>query len=93
MNSLCAICIKKLVGPSESSTQWKGPVGKALTTCETIPLAVFQNISEGDPFPNVDIDDISRDQEYLYRIVTAIRTGVVAEDLMHEKPGIMLLAR
>ena len=84
---------KKLIGSSESPTQWKGPVGKALTTCETLPLAVFQKISEGDPLPDVDFDDISRDQGYLYRIVTAIRTGVVTEDLMHEKPGNMSLAR
>ena len=44
---------KKLIGPSKSPTQWKGPVGKALTTCETISLAVFQNIS-GEPLPDVD---------------------------------------
>jgi len=84
---------RKLLGPSEGPTQWKGPVGKALTTCETLPLADFRTIPEGDQLPDVDLDDISRDQGYLYRIVTAVRTGIVSEDLMREKPGAMSLAR
>ena len=83
---------KHLIGPSEGPSQWKGPIGKALTTCETLPLVNFQKIS-GDPLPVVDLDDISRDQGYLYRIITAIITGVVTEDLIREKPGDMSMAR
>jgi hypothetical protein len=32
---------RKLIGPSEGPTQWKGPLGKALTICETLPLTDF----------------------------------------------------
>ena len=74
---------------------WKGPLGQALTTWDSMPRSpkVFQCITEGDPLPEIDITDLRGDQSYLYRIITAIRTGKITDDLFREKPGDMSLAR
>jgi hypothetical protein len=84
---------KELIGPTEGPTQWKGPIGKALTNCETLSNAEFESISGGDPLPDIDHNDLSRDQAYLYNIITAIRTGVISDDLLREKTGAMSMAR
>ena len=84
---------KKLIGPTEGPTQWKGPIGKALITCETLSKADYKCISDGDALPDIDHNDLSRDQAYLYNIVSSIRTGVISDDLLREKPGAMSMAR
>ena len=84
---------KKLIGPTEGPTQWKGPIGKALLNCETLPRADFKSITDGEPLPDLDRNELSRDQAYLYNIITAIRTGIISDDLLHEKPGAMSMAR
>ena len=86
---------KKYIGPTESGTQWKGPLGTALTTCETLPVSPngFQCIAKGVPLPDVDVNELSRDQVYLYRISSAIRSGVIDDDLLHMKPGPISHAR
>ena len=87
--SLC----KQLIGPIEGPTQWKGPIGKALTTCETLSKADFKSISDGDPLPDIDHNDLSQDQAYLHNIATAIRMGVISGDLLYENAGAMSIAR
>jgi hypothetical protein len=57
---------KELIGPTEGPSQWKGPIGKALTSCETLSKADFKCISDGDQLPDIDYNDLSRDQAYLY---------------------------
>ena len=86
---------RKYIGPTESGTQWKGPLGTALTTCETLPVSPngFHCIAKGAPLPNVDVNELSRDQAYLYRIISAIRSGVIDNDLLHMKPGPISHAR
>ena len=86
---------KKYIGPTESSTQWKGSHGKALQTCESLPLSPngIQCISEGPLLPEIDPLDLSKDQAYLYKIIQAIKTGVISVDLLQEKPGPMSHAR
>lgn len=86
---------KKLIGPSESATQWKGPISNALSSCETLPRSPsgFKKIDNGDPLPNIDVEELSCDQSYLYQIISAIRTGYIDDDLLRQKPGPMLLSR
>jgi hypothetical protein len=61
---------------------------EALTTCESMPLSTkgIQMINDGDRLPEIPLDELSSDQSYLYRIITAIRTGVISDDLLKEKP-------
>jgi hypothetical protein len=68
---------------------------KALTTCESMPLSTkgIQMINDGDRLPEIPLDELSSDQSYLYRIITAIRTGVISDDLLKEKPGPISMAR
>jgi len=47
----------------------------------------FQAITDDNPLPDIDFDEISCDQAYLYRIMAAIRSGTISDDLLHEKPG------
>lgn len=85
---------KQLIGPTEGPTEWKGPLGKSLSTCELLPVTgQFQSITDGDPLPQINTDELSHDQGYLYRIITAVRSGVISDDLVREKPGLMSMAR
>ena len=86
---------KKLIGPTESSSQWKGALGKSLETCETLSLSSkgIQRITGGPSLPELDIKDLSRDQAYLYNIIKAIQSGVIDKTLLREKPGPMSHAR
>jgi hypothetical protein len=86
---------KELIGPTEGPGQWKGPIGCALVTCETLPKTIFNIINDGNMFPDIDTDNynLSRDQAYLYKIIKAIRTGVISDDLLRQKPGPMSMAR
>ena len=66
---------RKYIGPTESKTQWKGPLGTALITCETLPLSPngFRCIAKGAPLPGVDVNELSRDQ------ATCIELSVLLE--------------
>ena len=74
MNSYCVIWAKKLIEPTESSSQWKGALGKSLETCETLSLSSkgIQRISGRPSLPELDVKDLRRDQAYLYKIIKAI---------------------
>ena len=86
---------KKLIGPTESSSQWKGALGKFLETCETLSLSSkgIQRISGGPSFPELDVKDLSSDQAYLHKIIKAIQSGVIDKTLLREKPEPMSHAR
>lgn len=86
---------KTLIGPTEGPTLWKGPIGNALATCASLPLSAegFQLITDGDPLPEIDVSELSNDQAYLYKMITAIRSGSISDDLLQEKPGPMSMAR
>ena len=43
----------------------------------------FRCIDKGTPLPSVDVNELSRDQAYLYRIISDIRSGVADTDLLH----------
>ena len=92
--SLRHLC-KHLIGPTESSTNWKRPVGNALATCESLPLSStgIRCIPDGPPLADIDLADLSRGQTYLYKIIKAVKTGLISSDLLREKPGPMSHAR
>ena len=87
---------KKLIGPTESSSQWQGALGKSSETCETLSLSSkgIHRISGGPPFlSELDVKDLIRDQACLYKIIKAIQTGVIDKTFLREKPGPMSHAR
>lgn len=83
---LCHLC-NELLNPTESATQWNGPIGKALATYKSLPLssACIQCIAEGQHLTDIGLYVLSRDQAYLHKMLKAVRTGVTDEDL-REKP-------
>ena len=87
---------KKLIGATESSSQWQGALGKSSETCETLSLSSkgIHRISGGPPFlSELDVKDLIRDQACLYKIIKAIQTGVIDKTFLREKPGPMSHAR
>jgi len=86
---------KHLIGPTESSSNWKGPVGNALAVCESLPLSStgIRCIPDGPTLPDIDLADLSRDQTYRYNIIKAVKTGLISSDLLCEKSGPMFHAR
>jgi hypothetical protein len=47
-----------------------------------MPLSTkgIQMINDGDCLPEIPLDELSSDQSYLYRIITAIRTVVISDE-------------
>ena len=86
---------KKLIGPTESSSQWKGALGKSLETCEalSLPSKDIQRISGGPSLSELDVKDLGHDEAYLCKIIKAIQSGVIDKTLLREKPGPMSHAR
>jgi len=78
---------QKLIG--QNPNLWKGEIGQSLCSCEHLPVSKmgFQAITDDNPLPDIDFDEISCDQAYLYRIMAAIRSGTISDDLLREQPG------
>ena len=43
----------------------------------------IQRISGGPSLPELDVNDLSRDQAYLYKIIKAIQSGVIDKTLQY----------
>lgn len=80
-------------GQTSGPQTFTGAIGKDLEFCEKRPLVEFQNIPGDGELPNVPIQDLSTDQKYLFRIVSAVTSGVFPEDLKNKSPGKMSHAR
>lgn len=80
-----------LDGPTSGSRCFQGPVGKSAITAEFLPLdKSFKRIQKGPGPPDLPekvVGDLSSDQRYLHRMMTAVRSGDVPEDLVKAKPG------
>ncbi|GBP79762.1 hypothetical protein EVAR_56670_1 [Eumeta japonica] len=74
-----------LDGSTSGPKSYNGPIGKVLENCGELPVIKFQKI-EGGMLPDMT-DDLSTDQKYLHRIVTAIISGTFPDDLGHKSPG------
>ncbi|KAG0693618.1 hypothetical protein GWK47_027440 [Chionoecetes opilio] len=70
-----------LDGPTLSDKQLSGPIGKLLDSATDFEINPnFTRISVGPPLiklPNKVIQDLSTDQHYGYKIVCAVRDGVL----------------
>ena len=78
-----------LDGFTTGATTFSGPIGRAFHECEKMPVVPFASIVDGHPpvdLPQDVVDDLSEDQQYLYRIISAIRSGSVNEKLSALKP-------
>lgn len=77
--------INKLDGPTLSNNLFSGPIGKLLPSTTELPInEEFTPITIGSPLIKLSeevLDDLSTDQYYGYRLVTAIREGVLPKSL------------
>lgn len=63
---------QKIDGKTIGPKQYAGEIGKALETCESLPIVDFQPIST--LLPVIEKTDLSSDQQYLLDICNAIST-------------------
>lgn len=80
-----------LDGCTSGPKSYIGPLGKSLETCEKLPVKKFERI-EGQMLPKM-AKDLSSDQHYLYKIVSAVVSGEFPEDLGNKSPGKLSHAR
>lgn len=78
-------------GSTTGLQTFSGEIGKQLESCEKKSVVQFQPISA--ELPELLIENMSSDQKYLYRIVSAVITGIFPEDLKNKSPGKMSHAR
>ncbi|GBM43342.1 hypothetical protein AVEN_166089-1 [Araneus ventricosus] len=77
--------------PTNSPKSYSGNFGKALLTCETLPVTTFE-IIDGE-LPTTDRRDLSKDQMYLLEISQALRLGNCSDDLARRSPGTLSHSR
>ena len=77
--------IISLNGPTLSNNKFSGVIGKLLDSATELQInPKFEAIYVGPPLPDLITEvlkDLSTDQAYGWRIVMAIRSGVVSQDL------------
>lgn len=78
-------------GKTSGPRGFTGPVGKLLSSCESLPVVDFESIVSD--FVQTDALDLSSDQKYLYEMCHAISSGYVSRDLALRAPGNMSHAR
>lgn len=78
--------LQKLDGPSTGPSGYSGTIGKALETCENLPVVSFNPIQSGN-FPVLVPDDLSTDQKYLWDICQTVTSGICTESLANRNPG------
>lgn len=77
---------QKLDGHTTGPHSYSGPIGKMLTSCETLPVVHFEPISADMPFPLITNKlALSKDQNYLLHICEAIKSGHCPEALAKKK--------
>lgn len=74
-----------LDGKTTGPKCFSGPIGSELQKCETMPIVEFTTIPS--TLPEINRNDLSTDQKYLYDIMTAISTGAFSSDLANMIPG------
>ena len=79
--------VSSLDGTTAGPTEFCGPIGKAIKTCEKLPVTSFSSISMENMPDNIDRMILTNDQQYLYDICLAISHGECSSDLALRKPG------
>ena len=70
-----------------------GSIGKRLTECHLHSVKDFEPIPQSTVLPEIDLNNFSNDQSYLYQIVPSIHNGSVTSYLAAKKPGELNHAR
>ena len=71
-------------GVTDGPKSFTGSIGKELNNCEQRPVVKFKSIDCS--LPDIDPQDLSTDQKYLYNIAKAIKNGSCTTDLSYDKP-------
>ncbi|GBN91905.1 hypothetical protein AVEN_153351-1 [Araneus ventricosus] len=79
--------LNSLDGTTTGPKQFCRPIGKAIKTCEELPVAPFSSISVDNMSDNIDRMVLSNDQQYIYDICLAISRGECYSDMALRKPG------
>jgi hypothetical protein len=64
---------------------FSGAIGKALSTCQHMPVVAFKKI--GADLSIADLDSLSTDQKYLWEITNAVSCGECSPALAQRHPG------
>lgn len=80
-----------LDGPTNGPKSYSGNIGKALLSCETLPVTTYE-IIHGE-LPTTDRRDLSQDQKYLLEISEAVRLGKCSDELARRNPGTLSHSR
>ena len=74
-----------LDGETTGPKSFIGPIGSQLKNCEKLPVVKFQSIY--CELPDIDRKILSKDQQYLLDISSAIKSGSCTVDLAIREPG------
>lgn len=70
-------------GNTEGPSQFSGPIGRLITNKAVLrerSLISFKAI-DSETLPHIDVKILSRDQQYLHKMYTAIQTGIMSDSL------------
>ena len=84
--------MQKLDGGTQGPNVFSGFIGKALQTCEQLPVVQYSTIMF-ENCPTVDGADLSTDQQYMYDMCIAVSSGQCSPDLALQKPGPIVHSR
>ena len=77
--------MKELDGDTSGPEHFAGMIGKQLPNCELLDVVDFKAVQA--PEINIDENDLSCDQKYLFNIFKAVSSRSVSTHLASQKPG------
>lgn len=83
--------IEKLDGTTSGPRGFSGAIGKNLTSCDQLPVINYKPIK--CELPEVDREQLSTDQKYLFDVTTSVSTGEFPASLASKNPGKLSHAR
>ena len=84
--------LKHLDGATSGPCVFRGVIGKAIAFCEKKPITSFQPINSDLPH-DIDVNDLSTDQRYLYEICDTVSKGFCSQSLSRRYPGTLSHSR
>ena len=81
----------KIDGQTDGPNSFSGPIGKGLKYCLSKPVVNYKKIHCN--LPDIDLNILSHDQRYLFKICQAIQSGTCSEELSASEPGTLNHAR
>ncbi|CAH0562822.1 unnamed protein product [Brassicogethes aeneus] len=83
--------LQSLDGDTKGPYSFLAPIGALLKHCQDMPIVQFKPINTS--LPQLEPDDLSTDQQYLYKICIGIQNGTITPNLAMIDPGKMSHAR